>query len=190
MYELAGYPDLAARQLIRAARAAVRSAALDVAEQHLAAAHALTGTLPDAALEVLIERIDTLTLAGRAADGYHSGIAALQSLAAGTRQRLDCWLPQPEPPTALACGPRAAQLLARLEQVAEPTDPDLVVLRAHAALGGPEGQRPSSWANSQRRGRWTRAASRSRAKPCWSRAPPRRDATSILRHASCTKRWR
>src|SRR5215218_6056114 len=83
MYELAGYPGRAARQLIRAARAAVRGAALDVAEQHLAAAHALTGTLPEAALEVLIERIDTLTLAGRAADGYHSGIAALQSLRGG-----------------------------------------------------------------------------------------------------------
>ena len=79
----AGYPDLAARQLIRGDRAAVRSAALDVAEHHLAAAHALTGRLPDAALEVLIERIDTLTLAGRAADGYHSGIAALHNLRGG-----------------------------------------------------------------------------------------------------------
>src|SRR5215212_12016735 len=57
MYELAGYPDQAARQLIRAARAAVRSAALDVAEHHLTAAHALTGRLPEAALDVLIERI-------------------------------------------------------------------------------------------------------------------------------------
>jgi AAA ATPase domain len=61
MYQLAGYPDQAARQLIRAARAAVRNAALDVAEHHLAVAHALTGTLPEAALDVLIERIDTLS---------------------------------------------------------------------------------------------------------------------------------
>ena len=50
MYELAGYPDQAARKLIRAAHAAVRNAALDVAEQHLAAAQALTGTMPEAAL--------------------------------------------------------------------------------------------------------------------------------------------
>jgi predicted ATPase len=76
MYQLAGYPEQAARQLIRAARAAVRKSALDVAQEHLAAAHALTGTVPEAALEVLIERIDTLTLAGRAGDAYHSGVAA------------------------------------------------------------------------------------------------------------------
>jgi predicted ATPase len=73
MYQLAGYPNEAARQWIRAARAAVRNAALDVAQKHLAAAHALTGTVPEAALEVLIERIETLTLAGRAGDAYHSG---------------------------------------------------------------------------------------------------------------------
>ena len=133
MYELARYPDLAARQLIRGARAAVRSAALDVAEHHLAAAHALTGTLPDAALEVLIERIDTLTLAGRAADGYHSGIAALHKLRGGDAPA----------PRLLVATARAAysagllaegwQLLARLEHVAEPTDVDVALLRAHAA---------------------------------------------------------
>ncbi len=131
MYELAGYPDRAARELIRAARAAVRGAALDVAEHHLTAAHALTGTLPDAALEVLIERIDTLTLAGRAADGYHSGIAALQSAAAGDSPRLLVATTR----AAYSAGLRAeaAPLLARLEQVAEPTDSDLMVLRANAA---------------------------------------------------------
>jgi hypothetical protein len=107
MYELAGYPDRAARELIRAARAAVRSAALDVAEQHLAAAHALTGTLPDAALEVLIERIDTLTLAGRAADGYHSGIAALHNLRGGDARAPRLLVPQRGPPTAPACSPKA-----------------------------------------------------------------------------------
>ena len=130
-YELAGYPDRAARELIRAARAAVRGAALDVAEQHLTAAHALTGTLPDAALDVLIERIDTLTLAGRAADGYHSGIAALQSAAAGDSRRLLVATTR----AAYSAGLRAeaAPLLARLEQVAEPTDSDLMVLRADAA---------------------------------------------------------
>jgi DNA-binding CsgD family transcriptional regulator len=131
MYELAGYPDQAARQLIRAARAAVRSAALDVAEHHLTAAHALTGRLPEAALEVLIERIDTLTLAGRAADGYHSGIAALQSVAARESRRLLVATAQ----AAYSAGLRteAGQLLVRLEEVAELTDLDLAVLRAHAA---------------------------------------------------------
>ena len=131
MYELAGYPDRAARELIRAARAAVRGAALDVAEQHLTAAHALTDTLPDAALDVLIERIDTLTLAGRAADGYDSGIAALQSAAAGDSRRLLVATTR----AAYSAGLRAeaAPLLARLEQVAEPTDSDLMVLRADAA---------------------------------------------------------
>jgi DNA-binding CsgD family transcriptional regulator len=132
MYELAGYPDQAARQLIRAARAAVHNAALDVAEHHLAAAHALTGTLPEAALDVLIERIDTLTLAGRAADGYHSGVAALQSVAAGDSRRLLVATAR----AAYIAGLRteAGQLLVRLEQIAEPTDLDLAVLRAHAAL--------------------------------------------------------
>ena len=132
MYELAGYPDQAARQLIHAARAAVRKAALDVAEQHLAAAHALTGTMPEAALDVLIQRIETLTLAGRAADGYHSGIAALQSLAASDSPRLLVATAR----AAYSAGLRseAGQLLTRLEQIARPTDLDLAVLRAHAAL--------------------------------------------------------
>ena len=35
---------------------------------------------PRAAVEVLIERIDTLTLAGRANDAYYSGVAALKRL--------------------------------------------------------------------------------------------------------------
>lgn len=48
LYELAGYPNQAAQQLIRAARAAVRNAALNVAEHYLAEAHVLTGTLPRA----------------------------------------------------------------------------------------------------------------------------------------------
>ena len=132
MYELAGYPDQAARQLIRAARAAVRNAALDVAEQHLAAAHALTGTMPEAALDVLIERIKTLTLAGRASDGYHSGAAALQAVPVGDARRLLVATAR----AAYSAGLReeAEQLLAQFEQVAEPTDPHLLVLRAHSAL--------------------------------------------------------
>jgi predicted ATPase/DNA-binding CsgD family transcriptional regulator len=132
MYQLAGYPDQAARQLIRAARAAVRNAALDVAEQHLAAAQALTGRMPEAASNVLIERIETLTLAGRAADGYHSGIAALQGLAASNAHRLLVATAR----AAYSAGLRteAGQLLVRLEEIAEPTDLDLAVLRARAAL--------------------------------------------------------
>ncbi len=114
MYELAGYPNQAAQQLIRAARAAVRNAALDVAERYLAEAHALTGTLPEAAQEVLIERIETLTLAGRAADAYHSGIDALHSLAG-----LDAH-PLLVATTRAAYGAglkvEAAQLLRRLEE--------------------------------------------------------------------------
>jgi hypothetical protein len=87
--------------------------------------------MPEAALDVLIERIDTLALAGRAADGYHSGIAALQNRPAGDPYRLLVATAR----AAYGAGLRAegAQLLARLKQVAEPTDIDLVVLRAHAA---------------------------------------------------------
>ena len=131
MYQLAGYPDQASRQLIRAARVAVR-AALDVAQEHLAAAHALTGTVPEAAVEVLIERIDTLTLAGRAGDAYHSGIAALNSLSGRDARPLLVATPRAAYGADLYA--EAAALLARLEQVAEPTDVDLAVLMAHAAL--------------------------------------------------------
>jgi hypothetical protein len=121
MHELAGYPDQAARKL-----------ALDAAEQHLAAAQALTGTMPEAALEVLVERIETLTLPGRASDGYHSGIAALQSLAAANARPL--LVATARAAYAGGLGTEGAEVLARLQEVAEPADPDLVVLRAHAAL--------------------------------------------------------
>jgi predicted ATPase/DNA-binding CsgD family transcriptional regulator len=132
MYQLAGYPDQAARQLIRAARVAVRNAALDVAQEHLTAAHALTGTVPEAALEVLIERIDTLTLAGRASDAYHSGVAALHSLSGHDARPLLVATARAAYGADLHA--EAAALLARLEQLAEPTDVDLAVLNAHAAL--------------------------------------------------------
>jgi DNA-binding CsgD family transcriptional regulator len=155
MYQLAGYPDQAARQLIRAARAAVRNAALDVAEQHLTAAHALTGRVPEAALEVLIERIDTLTLAGRASDAYHSGVGAIHSLSGHNARPLLV-------ATARAAygadrHAEAAALLARIEELAEPTDVDLAVLRAHAALADRRieaialGQRAAALALEQRR---------------------------------------
>jgi hypothetical protein len=132
MYQLAGYPDQAARQLIRAARVAVRNAALDVAQEHLAAAHALTGTVPEAALEVLIERIDTLTLAGRAGDAYHSGVAALRNMDGRHARRLLVATARAAYGADLYA--EAAALLARLDQLAEPNDVDRAVLRAHAAL--------------------------------------------------------
>jgi DNA-binding CsgD family transcriptional regulator len=132
MYELAGYPNQAAQQLIRAARAAVRNAALDVAERYLAEAHALTGTVPDAAQEVLIERIDTLAPAGRAADAYRSGVDALNSLAGRDTRRL--LVATTRAAYGAGLNAEAAQLLKRLEDSGEVIDPDLAVLRAHAAL--------------------------------------------------------
>jgi DNA-binding CsgD family transcriptional regulator len=132
MYELAGYQDQAAQQLIRAARAAVRNAALDVAEHYLAEAQAMTGTLPDASQQVLIERIETLALAGRASDGYQSGMAALRSL--GGRDNRALLVATARAAFGAGLKAEAAPLLARLEQVSEATDPDLAVLRAHAAL--------------------------------------------------------
>ena len=132
MYELAGYPNQAAQQLIRAARAAVRNAALDVAERYLAEAHALTGTVPDAAQEVLIERIDTLAPAGRAADAYRSGVDALNSLAGRDTRRL--LVATTRAAYGAGLNAEAAQLLKRLEDSVEVIDPDLAVLRAHAAL--------------------------------------------------------
>ncbi|MFL6044292.1 MAG: ATP-binding protein [Propionibacteriaceae bacterium] len=132
MYELAGYPDQAARQRIRAARAAVRKAALDVAQEHLAAAQALTGTVPEAALEVLIERIDTLTLAGRASDAYHSGVAALHSVSGHDARPL--LVATARAAYGADLHTEAAALLTRLEQLADPPDVDLAALRAHAAL--------------------------------------------------------
>ena len=155
MYELAGYPDQAARQLIRAARAAVRNAALDVAQEHLAAANALTGTVPEAALEVLIERIETLTLAGRASDAYHSGVAALHSLSGRNARPLLVATARAAYRAELHA--EAAVLLARLEQLAEPTDVDLAVLMAHAALADRRieaialGQRAAALAQEHRR---------------------------------------
>src|SRR5829696_371711 len=132
MYELAGYPNQAAHQLIRAARTAVRNAALDVAERYLNEAQALTGTVPEAAQEVLIERIDTLAPAGRAADAYHSGVAALHSLAGRDTRRL--LVATTRAAYGAGLNTEAAQLLKRLEDSAEGIDPDLAVLRAHAAL--------------------------------------------------------
>ena len=121
MYQLAGYPNQAAQQLIRAARAAVRNAALDVAERYLVEAHALTGALPEAAQDVLMERIETLTLAGRAADAYHSGMAALHSLAGRNARPLLVATAR----AAYGAGiqTEATQLMIRLEEVVRSQTP-------------------------------------------------------------------
>ena len=132
MYELAGYRNQAAQQLIRAARSAVRNAALNVAERYLAEAQALTGTVPEAAQEVLIERIDTLTLAGRAGDAYQSGMAALRRL--GCRDNRSLLVATARAAYGAGLQAEAAPLLARLEEDGEATDADFAALRAHAAL--------------------------------------------------------
>ena len=180
MYELAGYPDPAARQLIRAARAAVRNAALDVAEQHLAAAHALTGRMPEAALDVLIERIETPP--GRSRRATATTAESLRSIAAGDARRLLVATAR----AAYSAGLRteARQLLVRLEEIAEPTDLDLAVLRAHAALVHRQAD-AIHWASSRLHGRWrsrfdvaceclliTGTAARRRHRPCSTRAEP------------------
>jgi hypothetical protein len=132
MYVLAGYPEQAAHQLIRAARAAVRNAALNVAEQYLGEAKALTGTLPQAAQDVLIERIDTLTLAGRAGDAFRSGVAALRSLAG--RDAPGLLIATARAAFGAGLDAEAGKLLAALERVGDVADADIALLRAHAAL--------------------------------------------------------
>ena len=132
LYELAGYPQLAAQQLVAAARIAVQHAALGAAEDYLSQAHNLTGQYQDMAWEVLVERIETLTMAGRADDAYHSGLDALWSstgrvshalLAATFRAALSAGL--------LAEG---LELLSRLEAESDPADGEVAVLRAQAAF--------------------------------------------------------
>lgn len=132
LYELAGHPQRAAEELVYAARVAVRHGALNVADEYLARAHTLTGQMPALAHDVLIERIETLRLAGRAREAFSSGMAALTSPDARDGRRL------------LTATARAAftggleaegvQLLHELEQRSETFDADLAALRAHAAL--------------------------------------------------------
>ena len=132
LYELAGDRHQAAEQLLRAARLAVTHAALDVALQDLSDAQRLTGDMPDSAHQVLIDRIETLTVSGRAGDAYDSGMAALDGVESPNLRRL------------LAATIRAAdaagffqqrrELLARLERESETADANLMVLRAQAAL--------------------------------------------------------
>jgi predicted ATPase len=137
-YELAGYPDQAAQQLIRAARAAVRRGALNVAEQYLAAAQGMTGTVPEAAEDVLIERIEVLALAGQAGEAYHSGLAALQDISQRDPRRLVVATARAAIVADLQA--EAAELLVRIDDGRETADPGIALLRAHAALAARQPQ--------------------------------------------------
>ena len=131
LYALAGYPNQAADQLIKAARVAVRRGGLNAADHYLAEAQALTGTVPAAAREVLIEHIEVLALAGRAGDAYQSGLAALQDVIAPD-QRLIVATARAAVGADLYA--EAAGLLARIDDGAPTDEPDLAVLRAHVAV--------------------------------------------------------
>ncbi len=132
LYELAGHQHQAAAQLVQAARLAVSHAALDVAQQYLADARGLTGDLGSAAREVLIERIETLVVAGRAADGYESGVEAIQNSVGSDDRALVVATAR----AAYAAGyyEPAARFVARLERESESVDCQLALLRAQAAL--------------------------------------------------------
>jgi DNA-binding CsgD family transcriptional regulator/tetratricopeptide (TPR) repeat protein len=143
MFELAGYSYRAAQQYVRAARMAVRKAALNAAEQYLAEAQRLTDSLPDAAWQVLIERIDILAVAGHAVDAYLSGMAALRSLAgrdarplivATARAAYGASLEGAAISDHIRAADAGSQLLAKLRAESDEGDPDLAMLRAHAAL--------------------------------------------------------
>jgi DNA-binding CsgD family transcriptional regulator len=129
--ELAGYPDQAAQQLIRAARAAIRHGGLSVAQQYLAHAQSLTGSVPEAAEDVLIERIQVLTLAGQAGEAYHSGRTALDDVTRRDQRRLV--LATARAAVVADLQVEAAELLARIDDGHETTEPDIAVLRAHVA---------------------------------------------------------
>ncbi|HEY5783711.1 MAG TPA: LuxR C-terminal-related transcriptional regulator [Microlunatus sp.] len=132
LYELAGYPQQAAELLIRAARAAVSHAALDVADRYLSDAQSLTGNLSRSALDVLTQRLETLVLAGRAGDAYDSGTAALREIAGSDASRLILATAR----AAFAAGryESGRELLNRTERSGEAASPELCVLQAQAAL--------------------------------------------------------
>lgn len=131
LYEIAGRPNQAAQLLINAARLAVTHAALDVAQQYLADAQALTGDLPKGAHDVLIQRIETLTVAGRAGEAYQSGVAALTRMETPDNHRLLVVTAR----AAYAAGvyQEGPDLLARLESESESPGAQIAVLRALAA---------------------------------------------------------
>lgn len=129
LWELAGFPERAAQHLVHAARAAVRSAAVDVAARDLTRAHSLAGAMPSAALDVLVEWIQTMTLAGRAVDGFRSGVVAL-STAAGRGHRQLRFVTARAGYVARLVTP-ARQLAAEL--LADRSDPESALLAVYDA---------------------------------------------------------
>ena len=146
MYELAGYPNQAAQQLIRAARVAVATPHW-TSPSTILPRPALTGTVPEAAQEVLIERIDTLTLGGSRGDAYHSGIDCPEQPAGRDARRL--LVATRGPLTAPACTqrPRCCWSARDSDEV---DDADLAVLR-HTQRWLTGGPRQSPWANTPQR---------------------------------------
>jgi hypothetical protein len=143
MFELAGYPNRAAQQYVRAARMAVRKAALNAAESYLAEAQRLTDSLPDAAWQVFIERIEILAVADRAGDAYRSGMAALRSatgrdprplIVATARAAYGASLEGAAISDHIHAAEAGSQLVARLQAESDEGDLDVAMLRAHAAL--------------------------------------------------------
>ena len=88
--------------------------------------------MPTAAQEVMVERLEVLTLAGRAGDAYENGIAALADPARQDSRAMI--MATARAAVGRAWVAEAAHLLARLESGAESTDLDVAVLRAHCAL--------------------------------------------------------
>ncbi|QGN34796.1 AAA family ATPase [Microlunatus sp. Gsoil 973] len=145
LYELAGDSDRAAEQLLRAARLAVTNGALDVALEYLSDAQRLTGDIPDSAQQVVIERIQTLCLAGRAGDAYDSGMAALNNVRnSGSRGLLAAVVR-----AAYMAGlyQEGRELLARLETESKTVDAQLMVLQAEDAI---DDDRPDAFDLSRR----------------------------------------
>lgn len=130
LYELAGYPQRAAEQLIRAARLAVNQAALDLAQQDLSNARALSLDLPQAGA-VLIQTIETLLVAGRAADAYELGRAALGRAGSPDTQRL--LIATARAAYAVGVLPDWRDLLAKVQRETESADARLAALRVAEA---------------------------------------------------------
>lgn len=132
LYELAGFPQRAADMHVRAAHVAVSHAALDVADRHLRDAQLLTGGLSQRAVEVTTQRLETLVLAGRAADAYDSGSAVLPGVADADATRLILATAR----AAFAVGrlENARSLLAKVEREPDAAGSELSLLQARAAL--------------------------------------------------------
>lgn len=107
----------------------VRAARLAVA--HAVDAETLTGDVSDNAYDALIERIETLSAAGRAEEAYDSGMAALNGIGSHDRRLLVATVRAAYSANRFQEG---RELLARLERESETADSQLMVLRAGAAV--------------------------------------------------------